>query len=329
MVEERERACDEEVLRLGSEPRMYAEGILSVCKLYIESPLVCAAGVTGPNLKKRIEAIMGGQMGENLNFTRKFLVTAAGAITIVAPIAIGLLNPPTGRAQTPDVFDVASVKLNTTHVRGGYPGLAPGGQRFTATNLPLVALIMLAYNVTPNQISGVPSSLGRETYDIEAECEHPIKQAQALRMLQTLLADRFKLILHRETKEQPIYALVVAKGGPKLREDAQESAPDRRGFVYKSTSMSVLALILSQTTGRTVVDKTGLNGRYDFSLEYTPERAGKGVPEGREEGREGASNPNGPSIFTAVQEQLGLKLEPQKGPVEFIVVDHAEEPSAN
>ena len=248
----------------------------------------------------------------------------AGRIVAAMLIAIGLLNGPAGRAQAPEAFDVASVKLNRDGIRGGYPGLAPGGQRFTATNLPLMALIMLAYDVTPRQISGIPSFFVRETYDIEARCDHAVKQEQALRMLQALLSDRFKLTLPREIKEQPIYALVVAKGGPKLRESQQESG-DRQGFVYKSTPMSVLALILSQATDRTVVDKTGLVGRYDFSLEYAPERLGRGVVEGRE----AAPNPDGPSIFTAVQEQLGLKLEPQKGPVEFIVVDKVERPTEN
>ena len=91
---------------------------------------------------------------------------------------------------------------------------------------------MLAYDVTPGQITGLPTSFERPLYDIEASCDRPIKKDQALRMLQTLLADRFKLTLHRETREQPIYALVVGKGGPKLRESTDEGAPDKRGFAY-------------------------------------------------------------------------------------------------
>jgi uncharacterized protein (TIGR03435 family) len=261
---------------------------------------------------------------------QKPLLAVGEIAAVLASIAIGLLNAPAGRAQSQESFDVASVKLNKTGGRGGYPGLALGGQRFTATNLPLLALIMLAYNVPTRQISGVPSSFNTEGYDIEAKSDRPLKQEQALGMLRTLLAERFKLTLHRETREQPIYALVVGKGGSKLHESPEESTPDAqktgRGFVYKSTSMSVLSLVLSQVLGRTVVDKTGLSGRYDFSLEYMPERVGRGVAEGREL----APDSDGlPSIFTAVQEQLGLKLESQKGPVEFIVVDHAEKPSAN
>jgi uncharacterized protein (TIGR03435 family) len=229
-------------------------------------------------------------------------------------------------AQSRETFDVTSVKVNTDGGGGGYPGLAAGGQRFTATRLPLVALIMVAYDVTPGQVVGVPGFF-TEFYDVEGKCDHPITKEQASHMFQALLADRFKLTVHRESREQPIYALVVGKNGVKLHESQEDIAPPQvkqsgTGFVVKSAPMATLTLILSQVVGRTVVDKTGLTGRYDFTLQYTPERA-------RREG-EAASNPDGlPSIFTALQEQLGLKLESQKGPVEFIVVDHAEKPSGN
>jgi uncharacterized protein (TIGR03435 family) len=135
-----------------------------------------------------------------------------------------------------------------------------------------------------------------------------------------------------EEKEQQIYALVVGKGGPKLRESPAEETglPDRKrsgnSFVFKRAPMATLTLILSQEVGRKVVDKTGLSGRYDFTLEYSLERAGRGGPEGAEP----TPNSDGlPSVFTALQEQIGLKLESQKGPDEFIVVDHAEKLAEN
>jgi bla regulator protein BlaR1 len=332
LMEERERACDEEVLRSGSEPQVYAEGILKICELYLASPLPCVSGVTGANLKKRIEEIMSNGTVSSLNLGKKLTLATAGAAALAVPIFFGaFVAPSPSSAQSQEAFDVASVKVNVTGGYGGYPGLAPGGQRFTATSLPLLALIMLAYNTTPDRISGVPTSFNVELYDVEASCDRPMKQEQALLMLQTLLADRFKLTLHRETRERPIYALVVGKGGPKFHEAAEQlSKPDMqrsgRGFAYKSAPMSTLTLVLSQQLDRPVVDKTELNSRYDFTLEYARERAGRGVAEGREV----APKPDDlPSIFTAVQEQLGLKLESQKGPIEFIVVDHAEKPSAN
>jgi uncharacterized protein (TIGR03435 family) len=190
---------------------------------------------------------------------------------------------------------------------------------------------MLAYDVTPKQISGVPGNLDKNGYDIEASCEHPMTKEQSARMLQTLLADRFRLVIHREEREQPVYGLVVGKGGSKLH----ESPPDETGrpeqkrngtaVVFTRTPMSRLTLVLSQLVGRIVVDETALTGRYDFTLEYAPENTGRGG-----EGENAPADASGlPSIFTALQKQLGLKLQADKGTVEFIVVDHAETLSAN
>jgi bla regulator protein BlaR1 len=230
--------------------QVYAEGILKICELYLASPLPCVSGVTGANLKERIEAIMSNRTVISFNLGKKLALATAGTAALAVPIFFGaLVAQPQSSAQSQEAFDVASVKVNVTGGYGGYPGLAPGGQRFTATSLPLVALIMLAYNVTPRQISGVPSSFTTELYDVEASCDHPIQQEQALRMLQTLLATRFKLVLHRETKEEPIYALVVGKGGPKLHEspEGSGSTPARqrtgRGFMYKSATMPGLTLV--------------------------------------------------------------------------------------
>jgi uncharacterized protein (TIGR03435 family) len=334
LVSERERACDEEVVSGTGDPQIYAEGILNVCKFYLESPGMCVIGVTGSNLKRRIAEIAAARAAHNLTYGKRVLLAAAGFAAVAGPVAVGILHAPAGRAQTQtlskDAFEVASVKLNTTGRGGGYPGLAPGGERFTATNLPLIALIMLAYDVNPNQVAGVPDSFNREGYDIEGTCDHRITKEQALRMLQTLLADRFKLLLHREMRNQPVYALVVGKTGSKLQENKEASGlPERRrsdgGFAFTRTPIATLTLILSQEVGRTVVDKTGLTGSYDFTLQYARERMGRGDSDA------GAStNPNDlPSIFTAVYEQLGLKLEPQQGPVEFVIVDHAEKPSPN
>jgi uncharacterized protein (TIGR03435 family) len=184
---------------------------------------------------------------------------------VIATIAVTFASTSQINAQTREAFDVASVKPNTTGGGGAYPGLTPGGKRFTATNLPLTALIMLAYDATPRQISGVPTELDKVGYDIEASCDHPMTKEQASRMLQTLLAERFKLAVHREGRDQPIYALVIGKAGPKLHESPPEDTglPDRKrsgsGFVFKRTPMATLALILSQQVGRTVVDKTGLS----------------------------------------------------------------------
>jgi uncharacterized protein (TIGR03435 family) len=235
------------------------------------------------------------------------------------------------KAQSCGTFDVASIKVNTNGLGGGYPELAPGGRRFTATNQLIIALIMSAYEVSPLQISGVPSAFLKEKYDIEATCEQPITKEQLPHVLQVLLAERFHLAIHRELKEQSVYALVVGKGGPKLRRAAHEDGkPSLRqngfSFTFIDGAMSNLVGVLSQVTGRKVLDRTGLSGAYDFTLTYAPDRGGSG--------REGSNVSSGAdnfpdsafpdSVLTALREQLGLNLESQKSQVEYIVVDRLD-----
>ena len=225
-------------------------------------------------------------------------------------------------------FEVASVKPNKSGDRGTTMGPSPGG--LTATNATLKFLITFAYDVRDHQISGGPSWLNSERYDIVAKgpIDHPTV-AQNRQMLQTLLADRFQLRLLRETKELPGYALVIGKNGPKLQEPEGAGNGMRTGrgrITTQGISMEHFAENLGKLLGRTVVDKTGLQGNFAFTLEWTPDPSQS----------MGALGPapvpaddSGPSIFTAVQEQLGLKLEQQKGPVEILVIHHVERPSEN
>ena len=238
LIEERERACDEAVLRT-CDPQAYAEGILKVCEFYLASPLPCAAGVTGANLNRRIEDIMTNRVGRQLGSYRKMLLAGAGILAVAGPIAIGFTNPPPIRAQSTThlAFEAASVK--PVQVRDNGLVLAqfgPGG-RFVSRE-PLQDVIALAYDLPlfnhgryrllggPDWIRSVDSS-----YDIEAKpAEGSIPNGLApnvrndrLRsMLRTLLQDRFKLAIHRETKELQVYALVVGKNGPKLEKAAIE-----------------------------------------------------------------------------------------------------------
>ena len=171
-------------------------------------------------------------------------------------------------------------------------------------------------------------------------------------MMQMLLADRFKLKVHQETKELAIYALIVAKNGPKLHEakpgdtypnglkgpDARSGAGmmfgGREGLTAQGVPIANLVRHLSLQLGRTVIDKTGLAGKYDFTLKWTPDEIRSSMFKGPESGPPGPastafSDSSGPSLFTALEEQLGLKLESQKGPVEIVVIDHVERPSEN
>ena len=240
---------------------------------------------------------------------------------------------------TSQVFEVASVKPHSAEIRGNSVDFSV--ERFTATNIPLGGLILMAYNITVRQIAGQDQWFS-ERYDIAAKAEHPVSRGQMRRMLQALLAERFKLVVHWETREVPVYALVVGKGGPKLHhsdpsrgEIINPLTPTGAGgtelksghLVFKDESMSDFAWALSRmvaTGDRVVLDDTGLNGTYDFELTFEPPRRASGA-----EAPGTATSIEAPSIFDAVQEQLGLKLESKKGPVKFLIVDHVEKPSAN
>jgi bla regulator protein BlaR1 len=330
LMEERERACDEEVLQLGNEPTDYAEGILNVCKLYLESPLVCVSGVTGADLKTRIVRIMTRPVVRGLDGTRKLLLALAAIAAVGAPIIVGMADAPRIRAQAqvqasgpPPAFEAASIKPvspaeGRTRIRMSGP---PGGINYE--NASLKRCIQSAYGVAGYQITG-PDWLDVPRFDIVAKAAESVTREQKMLMLQTLLAERFKLAVHRETKIVPGFILVVAKNGPKLAKAKDPTGSDIDGGAtpgrtrYHGVSMKLLAGSLARDLGLPIEDRTGLEGTFDFELEYAPEeRSGRGDTPAAD------SNPL-PSLFTALQEQLGLKLEARKVPVEIVVVDHAE-----
>jgi bla regulator protein BlaR1 len=369
LVAERERACDEDVLELGSDRQIYAESILKTCEFCVGSPLACVSGITGADLKKRIVHIMTQRVGSKLDFRKKLLLGVAGLVAVALPLVFGLLSATPGQAESQasntaasaPAYEVASIKPD----KSGDPRFkvmaSPDG---LSANTTLQMLIRLAYGVEDNQISGAPNWVNSDKYEIEAKMDSATadsvrKLSEDQRdparghMLQELLVDRFKLTLHRETKELPVYLLVVAKNGPKLQE-AKPGEPDGDGikgpdgrsavgghFVRMgrgqlnghSLGMADIVRLFSQQLGRTVVDKTGLTGNYDFTLQWAPDES-QGPRFKQPAGGQGAGDSappesSGLSIFTAIQEQLGLKLESQKGLVEILVIDHVEKPSDN
>jgi uncharacterized protein (TIGR03435 family) len=246
-------------------------------------------------------------------------------------------------------YDVASIK----------PGKSGNGSTllyrldgFTAAGLPLKFLIKEAYGIEEDQISGAPNWINSEAYDIEAKVDgadaaelERLSEAQRKLMLQSFLGDRFKLKIHWETKQLTVLALVIAKNGPKLQEakpgdtypngiKGPDGKPEghagpmmwgRGRLTGQGIEIGSLAPPLTQQLGRIVEDKTGLKSKYDIELRWTDDAtASMGPPDGRP-----ASDSSGPSIFTAIQEQLGLKLDSQRAPVDVLVIDHIERPSAN
>lgn len=259
-------------------------------------------------------------------------------------------------AQTKLEFEVASIKPAAPDARGMFIRPGPGGG-VSITNMTLKEMIVIAWRIQPYQVSGGPEWLDSIHYDVIAKPENQSAQSELSQMLQTLLEDRFRLKLHRETKELPIYALVVArkdgKLGPGLTKSKEGSCtppdpskpppllkPGERptlgcgGSMVSLRGMTAVSVPIANLTGlsrllgRTVIDKTDLTGNFDISVEWTPDEA-LTVREQPGAQPPSTSDRSGPSIFTALQEQLGLKLESQKGPVEIFVIEGAEKPSEN
>ena len=355
LLEERERACDEEVVELGSDRQVYAESILKVCEFCLGSPLPCVSGVTGADLKKRMVHIMSARRLHKLDFTRKLLLTTAALLAIAIPIAFGLLNATPGHAQSQDAtitqpartFETVSIKPDRSDEKWANRSkvmfsLEDGS--FIAEGITLQFLVKLAYHVQDLQIEGGPDWINTEKYDVHAKLSSadtaelqkiPIEQRTGDQgMLQALLRDHFRLALHPETRNLPVYDLVVDKNGSKLQESKgpRMMHMEKGQLVSQGTHLAFLADQLSIRLGRTVVDKTGLTGNYTFTLRWTPDaseearlsRAGMPSPPAAS-----SQEVSGPPLLTAVQEQLGLKLEPHTDATQVLIIDHAETPSEN
>jgi uncharacterized protein (TIGR03435 family) len=196
------------------------------------------------------------------------------------------------------------------------------GARFTSSGIPLRNLIYSAYGVPAWRVSAGPSWLNSDAYDISATLPPNTPKEQINSMLQALFADRFQLRVHRETRDYPVYGLVIAKGGSKLKASADTKFGVKTGRghleIHAGSMPAFVGYLLStRAADRPMVDMTGLKGYFDITLDWTPENI-QPVP-----------TDIGPSVFTAMREQLGLRLESQKSPFEVIVIDHAERPSEN
>jgi uncharacterized protein (TIGR03435 family) len=260
------------------------------------------------------------------------------------------LVPPRGAAPS---FEVATIKASRSDSAGTNFGIAPG--RFNAENATVEELIKFAYNVKTNDgIEGEPKWTGSEKFDVnakisdaEAETLQKLQPSQRIEqyrlMVRSLLAERCGLITSTQTKELPVYALVIAKDGPKLKvvEPGKEHTPFLWGgskgkLNASSVSMALFADWISGNAdlgGRAVIDQTELKGSFDFTLTWTRVESGTNAMSGPGTSQTPASvistDQGEPPLFTALQEQLGLKLESRKGPVEVLAIDHVERPSPN
>lgn len=390
MVEERERACDEEVLMRGGEAETYAEGILEVCKFYAESPVACVSGVSGADLKKRIVRIMTGQFAAKLSVGGKVLLGAVAVAAVAVPLVFGAMAVPQsamirrvhvlylreggpayggGSPQDSAVdddskplpsFEVASIKLGDPS-EGSRGFSSPDPSQFRVINMTAKGMVEFVYGLKDFQLNGGPDWANSKIYDINAKVEdsiaksmqsmsRPERQQQERMMLHSLLIRRFKLQVSHVTKDEPEYALVVAKGGPKLTPTAwvapAPGTPGAQALPGKGphllldngtisavnqpvSGLADLLAFMPEIEGHLVVDHTGITGNYDYTVKFSS--AALDQKFAQQAGAPPPANPDdsGPSIFTALEEQLGLKLEMTRGPVEIYTIERIEEPSEN
>lgn len=385
LVGEREHACDEAVIGAGARAETYAEGILNVCKYCVELPPSYVSGLAGSNLKSRIMHIMRNGMTHKLTMGRKALLGAAAIASLAVPLMLGMGRAPEMAAdsmQQPAAdklprFEVVSIKpykaaATITGIR-----MTPDGVNITG--MPLYMMVREAFGLPSDRVLNEPDWLKSERYDVAAKVNAAdvarlaaLEPEQRWAMMLPVLQDRCGLKFHHETRTLEVYALVAAKGGPKLKpsELATDGTPVKtadqfpqavqpasasrasdgvtnkklgqffmrmstQGMTMNANGVPIAGLVrlLSLQLGSTVVDKTDLTGKYDFTLTWTPDQAPAGMPERAVRGP-AADGPvstevSGPSLFTAVQEQLGLKLIARKEPVDVVVIDSIEKPSPN
>lgn len=351
LLETREQACDDAVLDEGCEPHVYAEGILRTCRFAVDAPLAGVAAATGADLEARIASIVTRRPSAPLRLSRRVLLGAALVLTLATPIAIGataaqdrVAAAVAAPVSSTLAFEAASVRRNAPVDRGRVFAARLETGRLRMVNLTLGEIVRAAYGqdfpqpLPEDRMSGGPDWMESERFTIEASAGRPVTPHEMAAMLRTLLAERFSLLTRVETRDLPVFTLVPARRdgrlGPELRSSTVDCATAARcgigggpgRFELAASTMPLLAFSLSELTGRPVHDRTGLTGSFDGTLEWAPtldERLAFGLP------GEQAPAGIGPSIFTALEEQFGLRLVPDRGPVEFLVVERASPPAEN
>jgi bla regulator protein blaR1 len=365
LVDERERACDEAVLRLGTRPHVYAAGILNVCRLYVESPLACVSGVTGSDLKRRIHGILSGNKPRDLSFARKAGLLMIGTSCLALPVLTGFWNAPllkgalplSVRAMPATTLRFSSVSITPCKTRAVQPDVAnPSAGRLVLTCQWGASLIQLAYSnsgmVRPEDLLSAVSGFSphhatlvgqRYNLDARANDEASVDLMEGP-MLQALLADRFKLRVHTESRNVPMFSLSVAKSGAKLQPSEKEGC--RGGGIQslylpylppgpgsncinsvnrnlfdtfrrldgQAISIQAFCRLLQGALRRPVIDRTGISGKFDFHVVF----AGGLTPAPLAQ----LYKP----LRDVLERQLGLRIDPSTSPLEFFVVDQVEKP---
>ena len=341
MVKEREQACDEAVVEMGRSVEKYAESLFLTCRFCIESPLPCVAGVTGADLKRRIAEIMTGRVSLRMSWPKKVLLAAAAACAIALPVALGqektaqqVPKPQQAVASAmmpkdadPD-WEVATVRPSNPNDENN--AFASHGRQIIIENEPVDAMLVAGYGLQRGQIVNLPEWAKKERWDVtgvaNVDGKPDIDQLRA--MIRKILTERFGLTAHREQREMQVYALTVAKDGAEDHEKHERSERRaQRGWpgcewpddenIHKHLDGD-LTLMMLFYLDQPMVDHTGLQGRYDFKLKWTSD-----------DSHAPTDGTAAPGLFTAMQEQLGLKLESVKAPADVLVIDKMDRPGAN
>jgi bla regulator protein BlaR1 len=335
-VEERELACDEAVLALGNEPAVYAEAILKACRFCVESPLACVAGVNGSNLNTlntRIRRIMKSQQVTPLSISRKFTIVALAMATITGPLLLGAASTPAALAHSA-LSGIPSGPVHVTSLKRSSPGsgtmtlINHPASGTSITNITVRDLIELAYNLKDYQLTGGPTWIDKDHFDLAFTGGAPSGAMQSIASnaaLRQILADQFHLVLRQETKSGQVFALVISQGGAKFATVTPPNAPgttepmlsersllkNGQGQINITGGPGGLADTLSAQVGRPILDNTGLTGIYKIDFHWATASA------------------SAATISADLQQQLGLALVPKQGPVQNSVVESVTIPAGS
>ncbi|MEP7354347.1 MAG: M56 and DUF3738 domain-containing protein [Acidobacteriota bacterium] len=333
-----EEACDDVVLSQGYDPQEYSQYLVSIARSLQDNGTrveMIGMAMPGAALPQRIRRMLMSAYVPPISRPKQVSIAITCAL-------LGLLfsTGTLARAQPPkpvNKFEVASVKASAPG--GRIFNLTTQGDQFIATNMNLAGLLRFAFDAEAFQISSGPSWMSSDRFDIDAKGAFPLSKQQAREMLQALLEERFKLKLRSETKQSPVYELLAAKGGLKVKEAKCVGTPSpsnpcgafsvsTRGLlVGRAVSMTEFAAVLGPMVSRSVFDNTGATGNYNFDLKWTPDKNNE--PQGPGDADAPPTDPNGPSLYTALAEQLGLKLNTATRPLTMWVIESAERPSEN
>jgi uncharacterized protein (TIGR03435 family) len=272
----------------------------------------------GSRLRERVEMLLDS--GRDFSPRASMSRVAVSVVALLGCVMAGSLAPRLIAFAQRQEFEVATIKPGDPATHGTMIGTPPG--RLVMKNITLREAVRTAYHLNEPELFGGPKWVDSEHFDIEGKVGSQVPWDQIMQMLQSLLADRFKLKAHRDTRTLPVYALTIAKNGPKMpiaaasdpKNGATSSGP--RNLTAKGVPIDILTRMLTDLLMEPVLNRTGLTGIFDIKLDFAPLQGP-------------ADDAPAASLFTAIQEQLGLKLEATKGPVEVLVIDSAEKPDAN